>query len=137
MLFKDATKNGNGEHTGVYYNAFSEDLFVWDNDHENNEENIKFVINESSLNKFHSSLTEDTVREKLEPYKFKFDFTFNVFKDDTERGIESVSFYIMDGEEQKNIKISRGEERIFIWCLFLALFEVEGWADNQNNHFFY
>ncbi len=23
------------------------------------------------------------------------------------------------------IKISRGEERIFVWCFFLALFEVE------------
>jgi wobble nucleotide-excising tRNase len=33
-------------------------------------------------------------------------------------------------------KISRGEERIFVWCFFLALFEVEGWADKQSSHFF-
>jgi wobble nucleotide-excising tRNase len=33
-------------------------------------------------------------------------------------------------------KISRGEERIFIWCFFLALFEVDGWADQQASHFF-
>ncbi len=136
VAFKDATKNENDEHTGVYYNAFSEDLFVWDNDNDNNEEEIKFVINESSLNKFHASLTEGTVREKLEPYKFNFDFDFNVFQDDPEKGIESVSFFIMNGEERINIKISRGEERIFVWCFFLALFEVEGWADNQNQHFF-
>jgi hypothetical protein len=32
--------------------------------------------------------------------------------------------------------VSRGEERIFVWCLFLALFEVEGWADKQSSHFF-
>jgi hypothetical protein len=33
--FKNQTKNLN--HTGVYYNAFSEDLFVWDNDIPNNK----------------------------------------------------------------------------------------------------
>jgi hypothetical protein len=34
------------------------------------------------------------------------------------------------------LKISRGEERIFVWCFFLALFEVEGWADERSSHFF-
>ena len=34
------------------------------------------------------------------------------------------------------MKISRGEERMFVWCFFLALFEVEGWADKQSSHFF-
>ena len=32
VAFKNATKREDGTHTGVYYNAFSEDLFVWDND---------------------------------------------------------------------------------------------------------
>ena len=40
------------------------------------------------------------------------------------------------GRSQPPIKISRGEERIFVWCFFLALFEVEGWADKQSSHFF-
>ena len=35
VAYKDATKLANGSHTGVYYNAFSEDLFVWNNDEEN------------------------------------------------------------------------------------------------------
>jgi len=135
VAFKDATKNTDGDHAGVYYNAYSEDLFVWDNDLDNNEENISLLINESSLNKFHASLTEEVVRTKLEPYKFNFDFGFSLF-DDPEKGIQSVSFHIKGDEEQRNIKVSRGEERIFIWCFFLALFEVEGWADNQNKHFF-
>ena len=42
----------------------------------------------------------------------------------------------MPEDEDTNIKISRGEERIFVWCFFLALFEVEGWADEQSKHFF-
>ena len=32
VAFKDVTKSKNkGTHSGVYYNAYSEDLFVWDN----------------------------------------------------------------------------------------------------------
>jgi wobble nucleotide-excising tRNase len=34
------------------------------------------------------------------------------------------------------IKISRGEERIFVWCFFLTLFEVDAWARSQDAHFF-
>ncbi len=34
------------------------------------------------------------------------------------------------------MKISRGEERIFIWCFFLAMMEVEGWAEIQTRHIF-
>ena len=36
VAYKDITKNGE-QHTGIYYNAFSEDIFVWDNDIENDE----------------------------------------------------------------------------------------------------
>lgn len=138
VAFKDATKDANaGRHTGVYYNAFSEDLFVWDNDEGNNGENIRLVVTESSLNRFHSSLTEDAVREKLQPYTPTFDFEFELHED-TERGIRSISFFPkgQDADDTANIKISRAEERIFVWCFFLALFEVEGWADEQSAHFF-
>lgn len=31
--YKEAARNEQGHQTGVYYNAFSEDLFVWDNEH--------------------------------------------------------------------------------------------------------
>ena len=138
VAFKDVTKEANeGRHAGVYYNAFSEDLFVWDNDEENNGENIRLVITESSLNQFHASLTEDAVREKLQLYDPTFDFKFELHED-TEQGIRSISFFPkeQDADSAANIKISRGEERIFIWCFFLALFEVEGWADQQSAHFF-
>ncbi|MFX1671069.1 AAA family ATPase [Paraburkholderia sp. A2WS-5] len=138
VAYKDATKREDGSHAGVYYNAFSEDLFVWDNDTENDEEDIKLTVRQSSLNRFHLSLTEDDVRDTLKPYRPKFDFRFNAF-DDPEKGIESISFYqpgVEGGAVDHPIKISRGEERIFVWCFFLALFEVEGWADKQSGHFF-
>ena len=132
--YKDITKEEE-KHTGVYYNAFSEDLFVWNNDEENSRENITLIVESSSLNKFHSLISEDEVHEKLKAYKVKFDFKFELY-DDTEKGIEKISFFSKDDENESNIKISRGEERIFVWCFFLALLEVEGWADEQSNHIF-
>ena len=135
VAYKDATKDlESGKHTGVYYNAFSEDHFVWDNDEENKGSNINLQVRHSSLNQFHSLLNEDAVREKLASYYPMYDFYFNQHED-FEKGIESVSFFL-DGDRDSPIKISRGEERTFVWCLFLALFEVEGWADVQNAHIF-
>lgn len=136
VAYKDITKKANGNnHAGVYYNAFSEDLFVWDNDENNDGKKIQLMILESSLNEHHSLLTEDSVLEKLTPYKPKYRFFFNNNKD-VEKGIDSVSFYLEGDKDQTPIKISRGEERIFVWCFFLAMFEIEGWADKQNAHFF-
>ena len=120
-------------------NAFSEDLFVWDNDEENDGADIRLTVRPSSLSRFHASLTEDNVRDKLNAYKPKFGFEFRLHEDDPSKGIESISFFIPNQNPdvpQPPIKISRGEERIFVWCFFLALFEVEGWADEQSNHFF-
>ncbi|WP_419769089.1 MAG: AAA family ATPase [Candidatus Marinarcus sp.] len=134
VTYKNETKKANDDkHSGVYYNAFSEDLFGWDNDNENNEENICLKVLHSSLSKFHSLFTEEEIREKLKPYNPKYDFRFEI--NDAEKGIESITFF-MPEDEETNIKISRGEERIFVWCFFLALFEVEGWADEQSKHFF-
>ncbi len=139
VAYKDITKKANGnKHAGVYYNAFSEDLFVWDNDEKNDNKDVTLMIQRSSLNKYHSLLTEDAVREKLQSYKPKYDFKFtNESAEDPELGFKNITFFLIeDTEKETPIKISRGEERIFIWCFFLALFEVEGWADVQDQHFF-
>ena len=40
VAYKNATKEEDGTHAGNYYNAYSEDLFVWNNDIENGEANI-------------------------------------------------------------------------------------------------
>lgn len=139
VAYKDATKDADGAHSGVYYNAFSEDLFVWDNDEDNDGANIRLRVLPSSLNRFHAPLTEDNVRDKLRAYKPAYSFEFNLYQDDPARGIESVSFFVPSQNPdtpRTDIKISRGEERVFVWCFFLALFEVEGWADQQTSHFF-
>ncbi|PWA05252.1 AAA family ATPase [Flavobacterium psychrotolerans] len=136
--YKNITKNpNNGRHSGVYYNAFSEDLFVWDNDEPHNNENIKLDIIPSSLNQFHSLLLDtDILEETLSLYQPRYKFKLNLYEDeDREKGIHSIKFYLSD-ENTNPIKISRGEERIFIWCFFVALFETDSWAGIQDAHFF-
>lgn len=125
-----------GAHAGVYYNAFSEDLFVWENDEDHDNADIRLTIRESSLNQYHGYLSEEILGEKLEPYFPKYRFELNKYEDE-ELGIESVSFYTMNEEDNTPIKISRGEERIFVWCFFLALFESEdGLTKQQDEHIF-
>lgn len=138
VAYKDLTKSKNaGKHSGVYFNAFSEDLFVWDNDEEHYNENIKLNVVYSTLNQFHSLLLDtDLLGDKLAFYHPRYKFNLDLYEDgDREKGIFSITFYL-DEETQKPIKISRGEERIFIWCLFLALFETDAWTDVQDAHFF-
>ncbi|PKN93319.1 MAG: anticodon nuclease [Chloroflexi bacterium HGW-Chloroflexi-6] len=141
VAFKDVTKDpNNGNHTGVYYNAYSEDLFSWDNDEENDGQNIRLMIKRSTLNQYHSLLDKDSLRQKLSLYKPKYDFALK-FYDDVALGIESVQFFMNTEDDTaaaptEFIKVSRGEERIFIWCFFLALFEVEGWTSERSGHFF-
>ena len=142
VAYKDATKGPDGVHAGVYFNAYSEDLFVWDNDPENSETNIQLDIRMSSLNRFHSSLTEDDIRAKLRRFRPNYRFDF-IPHENPEDGIKSVMFFneFADPEDPNKVakvpfKISRGEERIFVWCFFLALFDSEGWADTRSSHFF-
>ncbi len=135
VAYKDITKSANGgNHAGVYYNAYSEDLFNWDNDEDNDNVNIKLDIKRSSLNRLYNLLTEERILKELSVYNPIYKFRFNAHSK-PEIGIESISFFL-EGHENKSIKISSGEVRIFIWCFFLALFKIEGWADEHNAHFF-
>lgn len=156
VAYKDVTKEQNGgQHTGVYFNAFSEDLFVWDNDEDHGNESMRLSVLQSSLNQYHSYLIEDMekskkgfniypkIQSKLDRYNPNYYFVINTYKvagtdeDDIEKGIDSFSFYALDDVEQiYPIKISRGEERIFIWCFFLALFDIEDWMAEQGTHIF-
>lgn len=138
VQYKNITKNPeNGKHTGVYYNAFSEDLFIWDNDEVHNNEGINLKIVYSSLNQFHSFLMDSEIlNEKLSVYNPRYQFEFNLYPDDDrEKGIFSITFFA-DEENKTPIKISRGEERIFVWCFFLALFESDAWTGEQDAHIF-
>lgn len=121
--------------TGIYYNAFSEDLFVWDNDMLHSEKDMKMRVVKSSLNKLHIDLNEEKIRTLLMPYHVSYDFRFNWIGDDPEKGIDSVRFFRSEDPEN-NIKISRGEERLFVWTFFLAMFmEADGQLGNHKYFF--
>lgn len=113
MAFKDAGKNGNTRDT-LYFNAYTEDLFHWDNDLQNDSQRVLRINKES---RFFDGFRELALEEKIFPYLARYaDFDFRI---DYEAW--TVAFSRGDAE---HIKVSRGEENIFIWCVFLALVEL-------------
>ncbi len=137
VAYKNATKEEDGTPAGIYYNAYSEDLFVWNNDIENGEANIRLTVLASSLSRLHADLNEIDIHAKLKPYRPSFNFRFAMHPD-AEKGIDSISFFPAGTQpgDVPPMKISRGEERVFVWCFFLAMMEIEGWAGRQPRHIF-
>ena len=104
----------------LYYNAFTEDLFYWDNDLDadadrklkiqpNNFTNwvLKEQGQENNILRHFQHYTSD----KLTP---RFNEEYN-----------EITFSIGGGNENiiENIKISKGEESCLIWCVFYSLLE--------------
>ena len=104
----------------LYFNAFTEDLFYWDNDLLNDIEPklkiqpnsfINWLIKDQGdegkvIGKFHHYCDE-----KLMP---KFDIENNQI---------TFSFARGDDTPEENIKLSKGEESNFIWSIFHTLIE--------------
>jgi tRNA A37 threonylcarbamoyladenosine biosynthesis protein TsaE len=123
MAFKDIGKkiNDDGEtieRDTLYFNAFTEDLFHWDNDLEGDSDRL-LKINSSS--RFFSGLAEMEMDTRIRPLLRRYaDFDFRI---DTENWTVSFSRTV-NGQICDNIKVSRGEENIFIWCFFLAIVQL-------------
>ncbi|WP_198317483.1 AAA family ATPase [Cytobacillus praedii] len=106
----------------LYYNAFTEDLFTWDNDLEGDTNRILY-INKNS--RFFDGLRELEMESRIRPFLSRYaDFDFSI-----DYGNWTISFSREvrkdDGTEKlDNIKISRGEENIFVWCFFLAVVQL-------------
>lgn len=128
MDFKDIGKQGDDRDT-LYFNAFTEDLFSWDNDLEGDSDR-RLRINRDS--RFFVGLTELEMDNRIRPLLQRYaDFYFRIDTDTDEWAIRfSRDVVITDdaGQEQietlENIKVSRGEENIFIWCFFLSIVEL-------------
>lgn len=105
----------------IYYNAYTEDLFTWDNDLKNNNEK-KLKINKNST---FLDLIKKYGKENEVATKFK-ELTSSKIEPniDVETGIVTFNLPTGDSETIENIKISRGEESIFIWTMFYILMET-------------
>jgi len=138
--FRDLGKNINsdGEVTQrdtLYFNAFTEDLFNWDNDLSDDKHRV-LKLNENSryFNGLASTELDTRIRSLLDRYAdFDFRIDSETDKDDKLTNAEVVFFrdvnrnHESDDEEDVDafgIKISRGEESIFIWCFFLAILQL-------------
>jgi hypothetical protein len=115
MAFKDIGKVGDARDT-LYFNAFTEDLFSWDNDLEGDADR-KLRLNRASA--FFDGLDALEMDTRIRPLLQRYaDFDFRI--DTTEW---TVTFFRAD-DPDASIKVSRGEENIFVWCFFLAIAEL-------------
>lgn len=104
----------------IYYNAFTEDLFYWDNDFNAGTKRILkihpndftqwILVEEGQANNI-ITLFQHYTNDKLTP---RFNEAHN-----------EISFSIESGNEEsiEDIKISRGEESCFVWCIFYSLLQ--------------
>ena len=125
--FKDLGKkiSEDGETTQrdtLYFNAFTQDLFNWDNDLENDRERV-LKFNQDS--RFFAGIGELEMDNRIRPLLNRYaDFDFKI-----DAGAWEISFTreVRNGDKVEtvdDIKVSRGEENIFIWCFFLAIVQL-------------
>jgi AAA domain len=104
----------------LYYNAFTEDLFFWDNDLDaDSDRKLKiqpnsftnWVLREQGQDRNIVENFQQLTNDKLTP-QFNEDFTEVRFS--FERGNEGDTEFV---------KISKGEESCFIWSIFFSLME--------------
>lgn len=108
------------QHT-LYYNAYTEDLFTWDNDLENNTDH-HLIINKNSA--LIQGLAGFNFSEPLRKYLQVFtdiDFDFHYDSENPDLPDYVVFSKTVNDETFENIKISRGEERLFVWCFFRCI----------------
>lgn len=132
MEFKDISKKKkkNPATDTLYYNAYTEDLFHWNNDLENDLERHLIINTQSAFfNGFKELALDEKIFSYLERYAdFNFDLDFTKKTISFKKQVRNPKFKPDSGEPeyiiQSDIKVSRGEENIFIWCIFLVLIEL-------------
>lgn len=135
MDFKHAGKKFDEERNVIerdtlYFNAFTEDLFFWDNDLDADTER-RLLINKYS--EFISGVRLLDIDNKIRPLIHRYsNFNFLIdydYKDKDGHEYWAVNFIreeIVNGTP-KNIefvKVSRGEENLFVWSFFLVVTQL-------------
>jgi hypothetical protein len=124
--FKDLGKQA-GQADTLYFNAFTEDLFSWDNDLEND---LERVLKINSNSRFFVGLGELEMDTRIRPLLSRYaDFDFRIDTDEWSVSFSRQVNKALPGadprfETENDIKVSRGEENIFLWCFFLAIVQL-------------
>lgn len=128
---------GTPHHT-LYYNAYTEDLFTWDNDFENNAYDRQYQLNINKSSALIQGLAGYNFSDKLRKYlqmfvDIDFDFHYDeenaeipayvVFSKKVKQRVKINGEWNEIEDEVENIKISRGEERLFVWCFFRCILD--------------
>jgi len=117
----------------VYYNAFTEDLFYWDNDLDEDVDRkitihpngfTRWIFEEQGQSGNITTLFQHYTSDKLTPI-FNPEYTTKGKdgKDIKVPAYSEITFSIDRGNDEKinNVKISKGEESCLIWCIFYSL----------------
>lgn len=114
----------------LYYSAFTEDLFVWDNDLETDNHRVlkiqpntftDWILETQGLDQKVITNFQRYANDKLTP-------RFNEARETEGKNIKAFSEVVFtreagDETESGAIKISKGEESIFVWSIFYTLLE--------------
>jgi hypothetical protein len=122
----------------LYYNAFTEDLFYWNNDlHFYDRPALKIQPNsfttwilhdqgqdQNIINNF-QRYASDKLTPKFRSETVEVDNPASASKEVVRLPYSDVTFSVMSGDNNvsENIKISKGEESVFIWSVFFTLLE--------------
>ena len=129
------------EETGIkilYYNAFTEDLFYWDNDLDA-DVNRKLLIRPNGFTNMVLEFLKDQgldgniisnfqhfTSDKVTP-RFNEEYTIKDENNNDKviKAYSEITFSIEGGNQERipNIKISKAEESNLIWCVFYSLLE--------------
>lgn len=121
----------------LYFNAFTEDLFTWDNDLEQDTNRVLKFNSDSSFFDGIRDLEMDTrigpLLERYTDLQFYIDYEGRTRRERDADGVErevSEGPHILFFRERNSdgdpipLKPSRGEENVFVWCFFLAIVQL-------------
>jgi wobble nucleotide-excising tRNase len=123
LIAPKETEAEDPEESGIkvfYYNAFTEDLFYWDNDLDaDSDRKLKiqpnsftnWILDEEGQDQNIITNFQYYTNDKLTPH---FNEDYSEIRFSFERG---------NDERSENVKISKGEESCFIWSVFYSLLE--------------
>lgn len=143
MEFKDEGKRkNNGTADTLYFNAFTEDLFTWDNDLDGDAvRQLQLNSDSSFFNGLKDLALDETIAGYLDRYA---DFDFDIDYTNWKISFSKEVLRQKPGAEperviETNIKVSRGEQNIFLWCLFMAICErmLDGHVSYQSMKYLY